>query len=46
MSTPLPPYKQTQRVGECEIYEEVRDVLENIRKIDECDMQEFGTLDI
>ena len=29
-------------VGECEIYEEERDVLE-MRKIDECGMDKFGT---
>ena len=33
-------------VGECEIYEEERDVLEGeMRKIDECDMEKFGTSD-
>ena len=31
-------------VGECEIYKEERDVLE-MRKIGECDMEKFGTLD-
>ena len=29
-------------MGECEIYEEERDVLE-MRKIDECGMDKFGT---
>ena len=31
-------------MGECEIYAEERDVLE-MRKIDGCDMEKFGTLD-
>ena len=31
-------------MGECEIYKEERDVLE-MRKIDDCDMQKFGTLE-
>ena len=31
-------------MGECEIYAEERDVLE-MRKIDRCDMEKFGTLD-
>ena len=32
-------------VGECERYKEERDVLEEeMRKIDECDMEQFGTL--
>ena len=35
---------RTHIVGECEIYKDERDVLE-MRKIDECDMEEFGTLD-
>ena len=35
---------RTHIVGECEIYKEERDVLE-MRKIDECDMEKFGTLD-
>ena len=33
-------------MGEFEVYEEGRDVLEEMRKIDECDMEKFGTLDI
>ena len=37
-------YSRTHIVGECEIYKEERDVLE-MRKIDECDMERFGTLD-
>ena len=32
-------------VGECQLYREVRDVLEETRKIDQCDMEKFGTLD-
>ena len=31
-------------LGECEIYREERDALE-MRKINECDMEKFGTLD-
>ena len=32
-------------VGECEIFKEERDVLEEeMREIDECDMEEFDTL--
>ena len=30
---------------ECEKYKEERDVLQQMRKIDECDMEKFGTLD-
>ena len=33
-------------VGECEIYKEERGVLEEMRKLDECDMEEFGRLEI
>ena len=36
---------RTRIVGECEIYKEERDVLQEMRKIDECDMETFGTLD-
>ena len=36
---------RTLTVGECEIYKEGRDVLEGMTKIDECDMETFGTLD-
>ena len=37
---------RTHIVGECETYEEGRDVLEGeMRKPDECDMEKFGTLD-
>ena len=33
-------------MGECEIYKEERDVLaEKMWKIDECDMEKFGTLE-
>ena len=35
---------RTHLVGECEICKEERDLLE-MRKIDECDMEKFGTLD-
>ena len=31
-------------MGECEIYKEERDVLEEMRKIYECDMEKFCTL--
>ena len=31
--------------GECEMYKEERDVLEGMSELDECDMEEFGTLD-
>ena len=36
---------RTHIVGECEIYKEERDVLEEMREIEECDMEEFDTLD-
>ena len=37
---------RTHVVGECEIYDEERDVLEEeVWEIDECNMQEFCTLD-
>ena len=33
-------------VGECEIYNEEQDALEEeVRKFDECDMEEFGRLE-
>ena len=32
-------------MGECEIYKEERDVLREMRNVDECDMERFGTLD-
>ena len=33
-------------VGECEVYKDERDVLvEEMRKLDECDMEEFGRLE-
>ena len=31
-------------MGECEMYKEERDVLEEMRKIDECDMEKFGSI--
>ena len=36
---------RTQMVGECEMYKEERDVFEEMRKIDECGMEKFDTLD-
>ena len=37
---------RTHIVGECEIYEEERDALEEeMRKLDGCDMEEFGILE-
>ena len=36
---------RTHIVGECEAYKEERDVLEEMRKIDGCDMEKFSTLD-
>ena len=36
---------RTHIVGECEIYKEERDMLQEMRKIDECDMNKCGTLD-
>ena len=36
---------RTQRLGECETYKEERDVLEEMRKLDEGGMDKFGTLD-
>ena len=35
---------RTHTVGECETYKEARDALE-VRKLDICDMEEFGRLD-
>ena len=32
-------------MGECEIYKEERDVLEEMRTKDECDMEKFNTQD-
>ena len=32
-------------MGECEIYKEERDVLQEMRNIEECDMEKFDTLD-
>ena len=36
---------RAQIVGECEIYKEERDALEEMRKLDVCDMKEFGRLE-
>ena len=36
---------RTHIVGECNIYKEERDVLEEMRKLDKCDMEEFGRLE-
>ena len=36
---------RTHIVGECEMYKEEPDVLEEMRKMDECDMEKFGALD-
>ena len=36
---------RTHIVIECEICKEERDVLEEMRKIDECGVETFGTLD-
>ena len=36
---------RTYIVGECEIYKEERDALENMRKLDVCDMEDFGRLE-
>ena len=33
---------KTHIVGECKVYKEERDALEEMRKLDECDMEEFG----
>ena len=41
-----PLESRTHIVEECEIYKEERDLLEEkIRKLDECDMEEFGRLE-
>ena len=34
----------THIVGECELYKEERDALDEMRKIDNCDIEKFGTL--
>ena len=41
------PVWQSNRVGECEMYKEERDVLfiEEMMKMDESDMEEFGSPD-
>ena len=36
---------RTHIVGECEIHKEERDVSEEMRKLEECDMGEFGRLE-
>ena len=36
---------RTHTEEECEIYKEGRDALKDMKKIDECDMDKFGTLD-
>ena len=37
---------RTHIIGECEIYKEERDaLLEEMRKLDVCDMEEFGRLE-
>ena len=36
---------RTHIVGECEIYKEERDAVEEMRKLDECDMDEFDRLE-
>ena len=35
---------RTHIAGECETYKEDRDALEEMRKLDTCDMDEFGRL--
>ena len=35
----------TEKVGECAIHKEERDFLDEVRKIDVCGMDKFGTLD-
>ena len=36
---------EPHRVGECETYKEERDVLQKRKKMEECDIEEFGTLE-
>ena len=36
---------RTLIIGECEIDKEERDALEDMRKLDECDVEEFGGLE-
>ena len=36
---------RTHMVGECDVYKEELGALEEVREIDECDMDEFDTLD-
>ena len=37
--------RTTHIVEECEVYKGERDVLEEMRKVDECDAEKFSTLD-
>ena len=37
--------RRTYIVGDCEMYKEERDVVEEKRKIDECDMEKSSALD-
>ena len=41
---PTPP-RHAHIVGECERYKEERDALEELSKLDVCDMEEFGRLE-
>ena len=36
----------THTGGECEVYRKGRGVLEEMRKLDDCDMEEFGRIEI
>ena len=50
MATNMYPFvtaieSRTLIVGECEIYKEERDAWEEMRKLDVCDMEEFGRLE-
>ena len=47
MTTNLRPFgtpieSRIHMVGECEIYKEERDALKEMRKLNVCDMEEFG----
>ena len=35
---------RTHIVGKCEMYKEERDVLKDMKKVDECDTEKSGTL--
>ena len=37
------PLRQSN--GECEVHKEERDALEEVRKVEECDMDKFGAVD-